>query len=472
MGDGVYAIAGGKGGVGKTTTAINLGVVLGQAGYEVVVVDADLAMPDVGRQLHVDHERGLHGVLAEETLVRDAVVEGPGGLAVVPGDRDLASFADANPDRLREVFNLLGIAYDVVLVDTAPGLQNESVITYQEVDGVVLVTTPEPNAVADMEKTGQLAGEVGADLLGGAVTHGEGQRAREAASELDSDLLAVVPHHTTGGPITAEAPDDAAADAYRRIAAALPAVDATAVVPDGTAEAADSGLTADRSGTEADGVTAGRGTEATASNDTVTDGTDAGTTTDGPESASDESTGDGEADEATAETDGTTGAVADTDRDGTVVTGSDDVEDGERIEAASGGSGTDEGDGADQGDGTSLIKRADRRDETDEVAETGGTDAGSDSETETQLAAEIPRARTTASGGSTGTTGNAAADDEADVLELVDDAVEKAQDVAVDHVDDEIESATDEGDGDEQEASPALDDEPETFERGSDDPGS
>ncbi|WP_299262832.1 MinD/ParA family ATP-binding protein [Halorientalis sp.] len=254
MGDGVYAIAGGKGGVGKTTTAINLGVVLGQAGYDVVVVDADLAMADVGRRLNVDHGQGLHSVLAGETTVRAAVVDGPGGLALLPGDRDLASFADASPERLPKVYNLLRVAYDVVLVDTAPGLQNESAITYREVDGVALVTTPEPTAVADTEKAGRLAADAGADLLGTVVTHGEGQQARLATDELDGDLLAVVPHHSTGGPITAETPDDAAADAYRQVAAALPAVTATAVVPDGDASetVASPGGTDDA---EADGAT-------------------------------------------------------------------------------------------------------------------------------------------------------------------------------------------------------------------------
>jgi septum site-determining protein MinD len=235
MGEGVYAVAGGKGGVGKTTTAINLGVVLGQAGYEVAVVDADLAMPDVGRRLHVDYGQGLHSVLAEETPVREAVVEGPGGIAVIPGDLDLASFGSANPDRLGKVLELLDIAYDVVLVDTAPGLQNETVVTYRSVDGVVLVTTPDPSAVADVEKTGRLAADVGTDRIGTVVTRGESRRTRRAADRLEGTLLGVVPRHSTGGPVTVAAPEDPAADAYRQVAAALPAVDATTVAPDGVA---------------------------------------------------------------------------------------------------------------------------------------------------------------------------------------------------------------------------------------------
>ncbi|WP_193767767.1 P-loop NTPase [Halorientalis pallida] len=401
MGDGVYAIAGGKGGVGKTTTAINLGVVLGQAGYEVVVVDADLAMPDVGRQLHVDQERGLHSVLSEAAAVREVVVDGPGGLAVIPGDGDLASFADADPARLRKVFNLLGIAYDVVLVDTAPGLQNEAVITYQEVDGVVLVTTPEPNAVADMEKTGRLAADVGADLLGAVVTHGEGRRAREAAGELDRDLLGVVPRHSTGGPITAVAPDDAAADAYRRIGAALPAVDAEAVVPDGTAAVSDGVPNVDRTEPDSDEATADTSADGTVSADTETGDTDAApATVDTPESDDDtepietgepdDASESGEPTETRDETDEGTEPGADEDRDERVDTESEDAEPVARV--------TGEPDTA----------------EPPEPAESdGGRDAADpDAAASPRLTAELPRATAVAGDDTAETDGSETPDDE------------------------------------------------------------
>ncbi|WP_336001524.1 MinD/ParA family ATP-binding protein [Halorientalis halophila] len=228
---GVYAVAGGKGGVGKTTTAINLGVVLGRTAEQAVVVDADLAMPDVGRRLNLDRERGLHGVLAGETPVRDAVVDGPAGLSVIPGERDLTAFADADPARLRKVLDLLSVAYDVVLVDTGPGLQDETVIAYQEADGVVPVATPESGAVADANRTAGLAADVGAEPIGTVLTHGEGREAREAAERLGDYLLAVVPPHETGGPVAAVSPDHAAAEAYRTVAAALPAVDGATIAP-------------------------------------------------------------------------------------------------------------------------------------------------------------------------------------------------------------------------------------------------
>jgi hypothetical protein len=96
------------------------------------------------------------------------------------------------------------------------------------------------------------------------------------------------------------------------------------------------------------------------------------------------------------------------------------------------------------------------------------TETGSDGTAEPRLTAEIPRATAMAGDDTAETDGSATEADEGDVLELVDDAVERAQDVDVDHVDDEIESAADTADADEQGAAAAFDDEPDVFDLGSD----
>ncbi|WP_247379181.1 MinD/ParA family ATP-binding protein [Halorientalis brevis] len=250
MGGTVYAVAGGKGGVGKTTTAINLGVVLKQAGQDVVVVDADLAMANVGQQLGIDHEPGIHEVLAGDATVRDAVVTGPAGLRVITGDRALDSFAAAEPTELDGVLDLLAVAYDVVLVDTAAGVQRNSIVTYREADGVVLVTTADDVAIADANRTATMAADADCPTVGAAVTKDESGTAPDAVAGLDADVLAVVPAHRTGGPVTASEPNSDAAGAYRTLAASLPAVDAQGVIPeDSTPETEES----DDRGTE-DGV--------------------------------------------------------------------------------------------------------------------------------------------------------------------------------------------------------------------------
>jgi len=237
-GGSVYVIAGGKGGVGKTTTAVNLGVVLGQGGQSVVVVDADLAMTNLGQRLGIDHGPGIHQVLAGETPVRDAVVRGPGGLAAITGDRELDSFAAADPSEFGRVLDLLSVAYDVVLVDTGPGVQRDTAVTYRAADGVVVVTTPTDVAIEDANRTAAMAADTDCPPVGAVVTQAERGTDRDDVDGLDAEVLAVVPDHETGGPVTASQPAGDAADAYRRVAAALPAVDADAVLP-GESEPAD-----------------------------------------------------------------------------------------------------------------------------------------------------------------------------------------------------------------------------------------
>ena len=242
MGGAVYAVAGGKGGIGKTTTAINLGVVLGQTGQDVVVVDADLAMANVGQRLGIDHEPTIHQVLAGDATVRDAVVTGPAGLRVITGERALDSFATAEPTELDGVLDLLAVAYDVVLVDTGAGVQRNGVVTYRKADGVVLVTTADEVAITDANRTAAVAADADCPTVGAVVTKAESGTAPDAVAGLDADVLAVVPAHQTGGPVTASEPNSDAAGTYRTLAASLPAVDAEAVVP------ADSPAETERSG--------------------------------------------------------------------------------------------------------------------------------------------------------------------------------------------------------------------------------
>jgi septum site-determining protein MinD len=307
MGGSIYAVASGKGGVGKTTTAINLGVVLSQAGEEVVVVDADLAMTNLGRRLNVDHQPGIHAVLAGEAPVRDAIVKGPAGLATIPGERDLEAFATAEPEGLREVFDLLTVAYDVVIVDTGPGVQQDAFVTYQEADGALLVTSPRPVAVTDANRTARMAADADCPAVGAAVTFASDAEVPATVDALETDVLAAVPRHQTGGPITASEPDSDAAAAYRTLAAGLPAVDRTDVIPDvaggpapetasiqadATAEAVETDDASAEETTDADDdPTAGAAETA----DETDDATDATAGTDDPDQTADPADADDEA---------------------------------------------------------------------------------------------------------------------------------------------------------------------------------
>lgn len=217
----VFTVAGGKGGVGKTTTAVNVGVALEDAGYDVVVVDADLGMANLAAMVDVEYDSSLHEVLAERAAVSDTLTEAPGGLTVVPGEQSLEAFADADPAKLRKVIKTLGNAYDVVLIDTGAGLSHEATVPLGLADSVLLVTTPDSVAVGDANKTAGLAERVDGDVIGSILTRATGPEDVElVADDLGADLLAIVPEDseaTADEPLVLNSPDSPAAKAYRRL---------------------------------------------------------------------------------------------------------------------------------------------------------------------------------------------------------------------------------------------------------------
>ncbi|WP_436928688.1 MinD/ParA family ATP-binding protein [Halosimplex halobium] len=217
----VCTVAGGKGGVGKTTTAVNVGAAMEEEGYDVVVVDADLGMANLGAMLGVEPETSIHQVLAGGRAVSDALTDVQGGITIIPGEQSLEAFADADPAKLKKVIKTLRNAYDVVLIDTGAGLSHETTVPLGLADGVVLITTPDDVAVGDAIKTAELAERVDGEVIGTVLNRTTTETDVEAiADRFDSKLLAVVPDDieaTADEPLVLNAPASPAADAYVRL---------------------------------------------------------------------------------------------------------------------------------------------------------------------------------------------------------------------------------------------------------------
>lgn len=225
----VYAVASGKGGVGKTTTAINLAVCYRMNGERVAVVDGDLAMPNLADCLGVEAEATLHDALAERTAVEETVVETAEGFGLLVGDRSLAGFAATDPAAFDDVIGALADRYDYVLVDTGAGLSYENALAMSLADGVVLVTTADEAAIENTRRTAELAREGGVDVLGVVLTRADDDidiDRMEAA--LDTSVLATVPEEAVvgetvglGKPLELHAPESDAAEAYRELVDAI-----------------------------------------------------------------------------------------------------------------------------------------------------------------------------------------------------------------------------------------------------------
>jgi septum site-determining protein MinD len=225
----VYAVASGKGGVGKTTTVANLGAVLAAGGHETVVVDADLGMGNLAGVLGVDAGEGptVHDVLAGRATAAEARREGPAGLGVLPASDALDDFGAANPSNLTALLD--GLDAEVILVDTSAGLSHDSVEPLRVVDEVLLVSTPERGALGDTAKTRDVAGRFETPIAGAVVTRTASDTDLDAvADSLGVPIRGSIPDDPAvsaaaeaGDPLVVAAPDAPATDAYRRLAAAL-----------------------------------------------------------------------------------------------------------------------------------------------------------------------------------------------------------------------------------------------------------
>lgn len=253
MGGVTYALTSGKGGVGKTTSAVSLAVALRQRGHAVAIVDADLGMPNVASTLDLEPAVTLHDLLASsdaahggrgtagtdgadsgaigDRAVADAVDDLADGLGVLAGDATLEGYAAAEPTGLAAVVDALAGRYDCVLLDTGGGLSYEGVLPLELSDGAILVTSPEPAAVADTAKSKALAGRLDVPVAGVVVTRvTDGDDPAAVAGRLGADLLGAIPFDpavtesaTAGVPLAAHAPDAEATAAYDRVADALSA---------------------------------------------------------------------------------------------------------------------------------------------------------------------------------------------------------------------------------------------------------
>jgi flagellar biosynthesis protein FlhG len=148
----VVAITGGKGGVGKTISAVNIGTALCQLGRRVMLLDADLGMANVDLVLGLRAQFNLEHVIDGECELEDVILTAPSGLQVVPassGSFSMANLGVASQVGLIRAFSDLIQPLDVLLIDTAAGI-GESVLTFTEAaQRVVVLVCDEPASITD-----------------------------------------------------------------------------------------------------------------------------------------------------------------------------------------------------------------------------------------------------------------------------------------------------------------------------------
>jgi flagellar biosynthesis protein FlhG len=147
-----YTIASGKGGVGKTTIAANLGIALAQNARTVLLFDADLSLANLDVIMGVKPEHTLKHVLSDLCTISEAVTPCGTGVDLVAGGSAVGNLMRSGKKRIGKFIEQLhevASKYDVVIFDTSAGLDAKVVTFCRIADEILAVTTPDPAAVLD-----------------------------------------------------------------------------------------------------------------------------------------------------------------------------------------------------------------------------------------------------------------------------------------------------------------------------------
>lgn len=148
----VITVTSGKGGVGKSNTAINLAVQLQKLGQRVVILDADFGLANIEIMFGAIPRHNLSDLIYQGMQMKDIITQGPVDIGFISGGSGIAGMANLNRDsldyivmKLRELDEMA----DIVIVDTGAGI-SDAVLEFLVASGeVLLVTTPEPTSITD-----------------------------------------------------------------------------------------------------------------------------------------------------------------------------------------------------------------------------------------------------------------------------------------------------------------------------------
>lgn len=242
-----FAVASGKGGTGKTTSTLALGMALAEE-YDVTVVDVDTGMANLLFHTGLDDvDVTLHDLLLADSnaAVEDAVYE-RFGMRVVPCGTSLDDFRAANPSQLRDVIATLATNTDVLLLDSPATLgSRNAVLPVVLADRVLLVVQPTIPALSDGLKVQEYATSYSTGVAGVLFNKVQdpssaGQVTAQAERYFEGPMLGTIPNsdvareaRSAGEPLLAYAPESDVAEAYRL---AADGIDVHDVDADGVAE--------------------------------------------------------------------------------------------------------------------------------------------------------------------------------------------------------------------------------------------
>lgn len=221
-----------KGGVGKTTTVANLGAILSnEFSVRCVVIDANVSVPNLGLHLNItEPEVTLQDILINEnSSISDAVYKHDSGLHIVP---TALSEVDVDLSLLKTKMRSLAKDYDVLIMDSSPGIGEEIRATIDSSDELLIISSLDLPTLSATLKAIKLADDLNTRIKGVILNRIMGVTfelsIEEVESTLETPILAVIPEDpkvrealSTNMPVVLYAPKSPASREFRKLAAVL-----------------------------------------------------------------------------------------------------------------------------------------------------------------------------------------------------------------------------------------------------------
>lgn len=148
----VITVTSGKGGVGKSNTAINLAIQFRKIGQRVIILDADFGLANIEIMFGTVPKHNLFDLIYQGKSIKDIITWGPMEVGFISGGSGIVGMSNLSRDHLsyiiRNLAELDSIA-DIIIVDTGAGISDAVLEFLVASDEIILVTTPEPTSITD-----------------------------------------------------------------------------------------------------------------------------------------------------------------------------------------------------------------------------------------------------------------------------------------------------------------------------------
>lgn len=148
----VITVTSGKGGVGKSNTAINLACQFKKLGQRVIILDADFGLANIEIMFGTVPKHNLCDLIYQGKSITDIITWGPMEIGFISGGSGIIGLANLSRDYLNYIIqNLakLDAIADIIIVDTGAGI-SDAVLDFLVASGEILVVaTPEPTSITD-----------------------------------------------------------------------------------------------------------------------------------------------------------------------------------------------------------------------------------------------------------------------------------------------------------------------------------